>query len=440
MTSALIHVHGLKSVPPLVADLEAVGIQVQGVVDDRNQLLSSVVRHAPDVVVVDEPLLSDALFKVTEAIAQTAPCAVLVFTGDSDVDHMARAIASGMHAYVVNGYGANRLRALIHLAQARFRQDQAQRTTVQDLSTRLEERKMVDRAKGILMRTRQVSDDDAFQILRTASMHTNQRLGQVSQHIIHAAVFAEGVNRSGQLRMLSQRLVKLYVLQQAGVQAAQCAEQFQESVQRIDANLAHLGKNLSQSTYGDLLGQVVQTWTRLKQVLQASPASGTGDGYALTDELAERLLQGAERLTATLESAGLAPPLRVLNLAGRQRMLSQRFAKYALLGLLAEDTIGQGTLVQRAQAGLDESRATFEEALTYLNGLPLSTPEIRNALEAAGIGWLEMRDVVRQAQAARGAARLERLQALALASENLLDVFERLSNHYEHGMQMLSGN
>jgi AmiR/NasT family two-component response regulator len=436
MTSALIHVHGLKSVHPLVADLEAAGIQVQGVVDDRNQLLSSVVRHAPDVVVVvDEPLLSDALFKVTEAIAQTAPCAVLVFTGDSDVDHMERAIASGMHAYVVNGYGANRLRALIHLAQARFRQDQAQRTTVQDLSTRLEERKMVDRAKGILMRTRQVSDDDAFQILRTASMHTNQRLGQVSQHIIHAAVFAEGVNRSGQLRMLSQRLVKLYVLQQAGVQAAQCAEQFQESVQRIDANLAHLGKNLSQSTYGDLLGQVVQTWTRLKQVLQASPASGTGDGYALTDELAERLLQGAERLTATLESAGLAPPLRVLNLAGRQRMLSQRFAKYALLGLL-----GEATLAQRAQAGMDESRTAFEDALTYLNGLPLSTPEIRSALEAAGIGWLEMLDVVRQAQAANGADRLERLQALALASENLLDVFERLSNHYEHGMQMLSGN
>ncbi|MBI2749802.1 MAG: type IV pili methyl-accepting chemotaxis transducer N-terminal domain-containing protein [Burkholderiales bacterium] len=436
MTSALIHVHGLKSVPPLVADLEAAGIQVQGVVDDRNQLLSSVVRHAPDVVVVDEPLLSDALFKVMEAIAQTAPCAVLVFTADSDVDHMERAIASGMHAYVVNGYGANRLRALIHLAQVRFRQDQTQRTTLQDLSVRLEERKMVDRAKGILMRTRQVSDDDAFQILRTASMHTNQRLGQVSQHIIHAAVFAEGVNRSGQLRMLSQRLVKLYVLQQAGVQAAQCAEQFQESVQRIDANLAHLGKNLSQSTYGDLLGQVVQTWTRLKPVLQAGPATGTGDGnYAQTDELAEHLLQGAERLTAALESAGLAPPLRVLNLAGRQRMLSQRFAKYALLCLL-----GDATLVQRAQAGMDESRTAFEEALTYLNGLPLSTPEIRSALEAAGIGWLQMRDVVCQAQATSGAARLERLQALALVSENLLDVFERLSNHYEHGMQMLSGN
>ncbi|MFZ3218771.1 MAG: ANTAR domain-containing protein, partial [Rhodoferax sp.] len=267
----------MKTVHPLVADLEAAGIQVQGVVNDRNQLLSSVVRHAPDVVVVDEPLLTDALFKATEAIAQTAPCAVLVFTGDSDVGHMERAIASGMHAYVVNGYGANRLRALIHLAQARFRQDQAQRTALQGLSIRLEERKMVDRAKGILMRTHQVSDDDAFQILRTASMHSNQRLGQMSQHIIHAAVFAEGVNRSGQLRMLSQRLVKLYVQQRAGVQAAQCAQQLQESVQRIDANLAHLGKNLSQSTYGDLLGQVVQTWAQLKSVLQGNPASGTAD-------------------------------------------------------------------------------------------------------------------------------------------------------------------
>ena len=436
MTSALIHVLGFKSSYPLVADLEAAGIQVQGVVDDRNQLLSSVVRHAPDVVVVDEPLVADALFKVTEAIAQTAPCAVLVFTGDSDVDLMERAMVSGIHAYVVNGYGANRLRALIHLAQARFRQDQVQRTALLDLSTRFEERKMVDRAKGILMRTRQVSDDDAFQILRTASMHTNQRLGQVSQHIIHSAMFAEGVNRSGQLRMLSQRLVKLYVLQQAGVQAAQCAEQFQLSVQRIDTNLAHLGKNLSQSTYGDLLDQVVQTWTRLKQVLQASPAAqSTTTVLALADELAERLLQGAERLTAALESAGLAPPLRVLNLAGRQRMLSQQYAKQVLLSLLGDDAI-----TRRSEVGMAESRAAFEEALTTLNSLPLSTPEIRSALEAAGIGWLEMREVARLARAATGQARQDRLQALALASENLLDVFERLSNHYEHSMQMLAGN
>jgi hypothetical protein len=267
-------------------------------------------------------------------------------------------------------------------------------------------------------------------------MHTNQRLGQVSQHIIHTARFAEDVNRCGQLRMLSQRLVKLYVLQLAGAPSAQCAAPFQESVQRIDANLAHLGKSLSQATYGDLLAQVVQTWAQLKPVLQGVGAPGQpGAVYALTDELAERLLQGAERLTTQLESAGLAPPLRVLNIAGRQRMLSQRFVKYAVLGML-----GDAALVPPSEAGMAESRAAFEQALTYLNSIPLSTPEIHSALQAAGIGWLQMRALVKDAGRAAGQERQERLQSLALASENLLDVFEQLSAHYERSMQMLAGH
>jgi len=435
MTSALIHVPGLKGVHPLVADLEAAGIQVLGLVDERSKLLQDVVRHAPDVVICDEALPGDALFKVTLAIAQTASCAVLVFTSDADAGHMERAIEAGIHAYVVNGYGAHRLRALIHLAQARFRQEQAQRKALQDITTRFEERKMVDRAKGILMRSRQVSDDDAFQILRTVSMHTNQRLGQVSQHIIHSARFAEDVNRCGQLRMLSQRLVKLYGLQLAGVAAEQCSVPFQESMQRIDANLEHLGKSLSPATYGDLLNPVVQTWTRLKRVLQASPVPGpTVSAYAQADELAEQLLQGAELLTTQLEVAGGAPPLRVLNKAGRQRMLSQRFAKYAVLGLMDD-----GPPVPLSAAGMAESRAAFEQALTYLNGLPLSTPDIHAALEAAGIGWLQMLAVARDAGQVTGPQRLQRLQSLALASEHLLDVFEQLSDQYERSMQTLAG-
>jgi AmiR/NasT family two-component response regulator len=434
MTSALIHVHGAKGVLPLVADLEAAGIQVLGIAGDRNKLVQDVVRHAPDLVICDEVHPGDALFKATQAIAEMAPCAVIVFTNDADAGLMVRAIESGVHAYVVNGYGAHRLRSLIHLAQARFRVDAAQRHALQELATRFDERKLVDRAKGILMRTQQVSDDDAFQFLRNTSMHTNQRLGQVSQHIIHSARLAEDVNRCGQLRMLSQRLVKLSALPLAGAQAASCARLSRESVQRMDAHLAHLGKSLSQATYGDLLGQLVQTWARLKRVLQGVGAvDPSAAALASMDELAEQVLQRAERLTTQLESAGLAPPLRVLNTAGRQRMLSQRFAKYAVLSML-----GDAMLVPSSEAGMAESRAAFEQALTYLNSIPMSTPEIQAALQAAGIGWLEMLTLLKGGAGAPD--RAERVQKLALASENLLDVFEQLSTHYERSMQMLVGS
>ena len=431
MTSALVHVNGLKTVHPLEADLAAAGIEVLATVQDRARLLQEVVRHAPGVLICDAPAPDEALFKATAAIADMAPCAVIVFTADMDVGHMDRALASGVHGYEINGYGATRLRALVHLAQARFRQAQAQALALADISTRFEERKLVERAKGILMQTQQLSDDAAFHILRTASMHTNQRLGQVSQHIVQSARFAEDVNRCGQLRMLSQRLVTLQVLQRV-LGAGPFAQQLAESVQRIDANLAYLGKSLSQATYGDLLGQVQQTWSDLQPVLRASPGvDATVAAYALLDELAEHLLQGAERLTSQLESASPAPPLRVLNLAGRQRMLSQRFAKYAVLAL-----VGDAPLQARSAIGVADSRAAFEAALTYLNGLPLSTPDIHTALQSAGIGWLTL---LAATNAAPGAGEAAQLNGLAQASENLLAVLEQLSAHYEHSMQMLTG-
>lgn len=428
MTSALVNLNGPASGNPLVPDLEAAGIQVLAVVGERSKLVQEVLRQAPDVVICHDALPGEELFRLLQVVSDTAPCPVIVFTTDSDAARITRALEVGVHAYVVNGYGPQRLRPLIHLAQARFQREQALQEQIKDVASRLEERKVVDRAKGILMRARQVSDDDAFQILRTASMHTNQRLGQVSQHIIHSARFAEDVNRSGQLRMLSQRLVKLALLRLAGVQAERVTELLKESVLRIDANIAALGKSLSQPTFGDLLGQVTVTWTRLKPALQGSPAAGE---MAHLDELAELLLQEAERMTGSLENAGAMPPLQMLNLAGRQRMLSQRFAKYALL-----QALGGAALSQRSEAGMAESQAAFEKALQYLNDIPLTSKEIRASLDKAAAGWTQMRAGAASIAKGKDARRLE---GLATASEELLDVFEQLSVQYERSMQMLVG-
>ncbi|WP_332776422.1 type IV pili methyl-accepting chemotaxis transducer N-terminal domain-containing protein [Polaromonas sp.] len=432
MTSALVVLNGPTGSHPLASDLEAVGIEVLGTINERSKLVQEVLRQAPDLVICYDPLPGEELFKALQIIGDTSPRPVIVFTSDGDADKITRATEVGVHAYVVNGYGQQRLRPLIHLARARFSREQALRAELLDVSSRFEERKMVDRAKGILMRARQVSDDDAFRMLRTASMQSNQRLGQVSQHIIHSARFAEDVNRSGQLRMLSQRLVKLALLQLAGVQVAQVKERLKESVLRIDANLAALGKNLSQPTFGDLLGQVARTWAQLKQALQGEPQAGH---MTQMDELAEQLLQEAERLTSSLESAGAMPPLQVLNLAGRQRMLSQRFAKYALL-----EVVGSKAAMQRNEAGMAESRAAFEAALRYLNEIPLTSKDIRAALDAAAVCWAQMLAGAAGASQSAGLDRIARMERLAVASEDLLDVFEQLSVHYERSMQMLVGS
>ena len=431
MSVSVVLLSDAPSCQGLVNDLESAGGEVLAVLDDCSLLVQSVVRHAPNLVVVHTSTVGDALFKATQSLAEVSPLPVLVFTQDGDADHIVRATESGMHAYVINGYGAQRLRPLMQLAQARFGRERALLEELRDVSTRFEERKAVERAKGILMSARQVSDNDAFHILRTASMHSNQRLGQVAQHIIQSAHFAEGVNRAGQLRMLSQRLVKHWLLRLAGVQVTQHLALQTDSAQRIDANLTLLGKNLSQPTFGDLLGDVVADWKALKKALKAAPSP---DQLTPLNALAERLLQDAERLTTSLEGAGSVAPLRMLNMAGRQRMLSQRFAKASLLGVLES---GEPQL--QHQAEMEAARQSFEQGLAYLNGLPLSTPDIRRTLASAAQGWQEVLTGADHVRRPAGRDRLLRLESLAAASESLLDDFETLSAQYERSMQMLMG-
>ncbi len=425
MTTALVYLNAPQGANALLGDLEAVGIQLLAPPVECGKLVQEAVLHAPDVVICYDPLPVEALYKSLQTLTETAPCPIVLFTIDGDIERLDAALACGVNAYVVNGYGRHRLRPLIYLAQARFAREQAQRDQLADLGSRLEERKIVERAKGVLMRARKVSDDDAFQMLRTASMHTNQRMGQVSQHIVHSARFAESVNRAGQLRMLSQRLIKLYLLQLAGVQSAICVDLQSQSALRIDSNMAFLVKGLSQPTFGDLLAQTGEHWRQLKQGLQTEQNLNQ---MLRVDNQAEQLLKQAERLTGVLESAGAVAPLHVLNVAGRQRMLSQRFTKFVVLGML-----GDRTTQQHAQAGMAEAKEAFEQALNYLNDIPLSSPDIRAGLDAAAVHWRQM---------LVGAAHLQRgpgLDQLASASEGLLAVFESLSAQYEHSMQMLVG-
>ena len=431
MTSALVNLQLSVASPPLVADLESVGIEVIANTQDCSKLVQDVLTCAPDLIVCFDPLPGETLFRALELLGETAPRPVLLFTTDGNADNIARAMQAGVHAYVVNGYGPGRLRSLIHLAQARFARDQALYADIRDATDRLEERKVVERAKGILMRARQVSDDDAFQMLRTASMHTNQRMGQVSRHIIHSARFAEDLNRAGQLRMLSQRLVKLLALQLGGVQRGQVTERLKESKRQIESNISALGKSLSPATFGDLLGQVMHTWSRLRQALQHELRV---DDLGPVDELAELLLHEAERLTDGLQNAGAAPPLQVLNMAGRQRMLSQRHAKYALLGAL-----GGPALAARHGAGIAESRAAIDAGLLYLNQIPLTSPEIRTTLQAAADGWHQLLEAIRGSDNVAGAAQVASLERIAVSSEALLEVFEQLTALYETSMQMLAG-
>ncbi len=240
--------------------------------------------------------------------------------------------------------------------------------------------------------------------------------------MIDAARYAEGVNRAGQLRMLSQRLVKLYALMCAEVTPDATATLCRDSIETIEGSLSALSRTLSKPTFGDLLDAVLAPWAALKAALVGAPTLAR---LPEVDRLGERLLTQAEALTRTLQTAGFASALHVLNVSGRQRMLSQRLAKQAIIaGLLpaaAADHLKTAAIAEKA----------FADGLTYLRTIPLTSTEIGALLDGATAVWSRFQPMISRTKTA--AAREE----IAITSETLLSQFDQLTGLYERGMQML---
>ena len=381
------------------------------------------INKAPDLIVVYESNPNGALFEGIATVDATAPRPVVVFTSDPDAEKIATATRSGIHAYVVNGYSQNRLRSVVHLAQARFRHERAIRQQLADVNQRFTERKLVDRARGILMGARQLREEEAYRALRSAAMHGKQRIGQVAQRVIESARYAEAINRAGQLRMLSQRLAKLYAFACAKVRPDETERLLAEATSHAESNLGNLARNLSRPTFGDLLDGVVADWQRLQSVL-AGPADSARLGEM--DRLAGRMLESAERLTANLEIANFAAELHVINVAGRQRMLSQRLAKEAMVGVL----LGAAAKPV-AELAMAATTAELMQGLDYLRHLPLSNPEIDRELAAMVQTWATLEASLPHLDTADGR------DTLAALSEALLSHFERLTDGLERGMHSL---
>ena len=422
MPSALVLSSGGPIAPPLDEDLVAVGVEIVGH-SDCSRIVQDVLRTSPDLVVCFEQAPNVAFFDGLSALAGSAARPVVVFTTDPDADNIALATSSFVHAYVVAGYSRNRLRSVVHLAQARFRQEQLLRQELAELRTRFDERKLVDRAKGILMGARQLREDDAFRALRNAAMASKQRIGQVSQIVIDSARYAEAMNRAGQLRMLSQRLVKLYALTCAGTAAAETKGLFADSVAQVDSNLSILDRSLSKATFGDLLGAVLSPWTRLQALLRpAAQAARLLD----IDALAAEMLDHAERLTANLEVAAYATALRAINIAGRQRMLSQRLAKEALIGVLLDDA------AQMARCAA--TTAELVQGLDYLSTLPLSNSDIARELDLTLLAWKAFQAALADCRSPSGR------EQIAETSESLLGHFDHLTDLLERAIQAFVGS
>ena len=389
-------------------------------------LVREAVRAAPLGVVVQAAQADAALLAELTLLQQARPLPVLLFAPAAHEMPAAEAIeAAGLGHWVADPCTPGRLAMALPVARTLHARLQALRQELAGAQSRLDERKWVDRAKGVLMSARQLSEPDAFALLRTASMQANLRVGEVSRAVIEAAEAADAVNRAGQLRMLSQRMVKSLALVQLGVERGAAEVQLQESVERAQANVERLDTLALDGAVQSLRQATATSW----QGLQAAIREGSGMvDLAAVDGRAAQLLDQAEHLTDALQELSGRRSLQVVNLAGRQRMLSQRVAKQSLLAGCLSGPAGDA-----AAAAAMASVAEFDAALAQLERSPLAGDEIRATLAVARGQWQRLLEGVRGASAREGRV------TLARESEALLQSFERLTSLYEHSMQVLLG-
>ncbi|MBV8603805.1 MAG: type IV pili methyl-accepting chemotaxis transducer N-terminal domain-containing protein [Pelomonas sp.] len=285
---------------------------------------------------------------------------------------------------------------------------------------RLDERRWTERAKGVLMLAQGLGEDAAHRLLRETAMHARLKLAELARGVVAAAEGAEAVNLAGQQRFLSQRLVKLVAQRAAAIEPRRAKTLQDASAARIDANLARLAE-LAPAGSAAGLAAVRAAWQALQPLLAGKP---TAEVLKRADAAAETLLERSEALARAVEAGGAHRSLALVNLCGRQRMLSQRLAKQALLAdLLPGEVAVDAALFAACEAGL----ASLEAA-------PLTSDAIRALQAEVRAEWLHLVRSLRDAHGREAAA------GLARSSEALLDQLDRLTALYQQSLQLVLGH
>jgi two-component system, response regulator / RNA-binding antiterminator len=177
---------GAQHVALIRDELLRQGHLVVGVVDSALTIHDCVLRLQPDVVIVDSESPSRDTLENLAAMSASSPRPVVVFAEDPAQEPMQQALQAGVSAYVIAGLQPQRLTPVLQVAIARFAQDHALREQLGEAQSQLTERKVIERAKGVLIDEIGLSEEQAYRHLRKMAMDRGQRLAEVAQRIVEA--------------------------------------------------------------------------------------------------------------------------------------------------------------------------------------------------------------------------------------------------------------
>lgn len=167
--------------------LKAAGITSVTVICETANLLKKLVTLDPDVVIID---LEDPSRDVLEQMFQVSRLVqrpVAMFVDQSDGAMIQAAVDAGVSAYVVDGLKKERVRAIVDMAISRFNAFGRLTRELEQAKSDLADRKVIERAKGILMKSRNLSEDEAYALLRKTAMRETRKLVDIARSVVTAA-------------------------------------------------------------------------------------------------------------------------------------------------------------------------------------------------------------------------------------------------------------
>lgn len=169
------------------AGITGAGFEVVGRIIGRADLRQAIEQVQPDVVIIDMECPDRDILEDMSLINRSHPRPMVMAVDRSDSASIRAAVQAGVSSYVVGGLSPERVRPVLEVAIARFQEFQSLRQELESAKSSLEERKVIERAKGIVMKRRRLSEEEAFRLLRKMAMDRKMRLADLARELVSAA-------------------------------------------------------------------------------------------------------------------------------------------------------------------------------------------------------------------------------------------------------------
>jgi response regulator NasT len=156
------------------------------VLDATHALLDRIYKIDPDVILIDLENPSRDVLEQMFQVSRIVRRPIAMFVDQSDRSTIEAAIDAGVSAYIVDGLKRERVRPILDMTVMRFRAFDKLRAELEETKSALKDRKIIDKAKGILMKTRGIDEDAAYALLRKTAMDQNRRIADVAERLVSA--------------------------------------------------------------------------------------------------------------------------------------------------------------------------------------------------------------------------------------------------------------